>query len=119
MNKYLTKIAGSQSKGLAVVIKGNPKYTELPEIKPMADRFYNEISDRLKKKGYTTEFATSEPYTCPNLSAKVWVAHSRGFDRLRFAEGQITMEMKTLTNQGLDPGHYTLSKEDLQKLDTL
>lgn len=65
----------------AVVIKGNPKYVK---NNPKADRYYNEIKDYLEQKGYEVSFDPGKPYTQPE-DADLWIGHSRGVDRLRFA----------------------------------
>ncbi|MCK9352166.1 MAG: hypothetical protein WCT49_03150 [Candidatus Paceibacterota bacterium] len=67
----------------AVIIKGNPKFiTDNPD----ADRFYCEIKRFLEGEGYSVTFDHGEAYTQPP-DADVWIGHSRGNDRLRFATG--------------------------------
>lgn len=112
MSKYLEKIAE-----LAVIVKGNPKYIKKPRIKPMADQFYSDIKSILENQGYSVELNPGRPYTRPDISAALWVGHSRGVDRLRFAEPNIkTIALKTLTDDWADKGHYQLSEEDLKNL---
>ncbi len=65
----------------AVVIKGNPKYIE---GNPQADAFYEALRQELTDAGYQTDFDPGEPFTEPP-AADLWVGHSRGIDRLRFA----------------------------------
>ncbi len=65
----------------AVIIKGNPK---LVENNKRADIFYKELASFLEKLGFSVKFDLGEPYTTPP-SADLWVGHSRGSDRLRFA----------------------------------
>lgn len=72
----------------AVIIKGNPKFVDGNRD---ADRFYNELKLFLESLGYVVSLDTGEPYTEPK-AADVWVGHSRGVDRLRFAsEGTVTI----------------------------
>lgn len=65
----------------AVIIKGNPKFIE-DDID--ADNFYKEIGAYLETLNYEVSFDTGEPYTSPK-NAALWIGHSRGVDRLRFA----------------------------------
>jgi hypothetical protein len=73
--------ASETMKPTAVIIKGNPKYIR---SNPDADRFYEELSAHLRDNGYDVSFDAGKPYTTPPL-ADLWVGHSRGADRLRFA----------------------------------
>ncbi|HEX8591303.1 MAG TPA: hypothetical protein VF696_00930 [Candidatus Paceibacterota bacterium] len=65
----------------AVIIKGNP---DLVQNNPRADTFYAELTTFLEDHGYEVLLDAGEPYTTPE-PAELWVAHSRGADRLRFA----------------------------------
>jgi hypothetical protein len=67
----------------AVIIHGNPQYVEGAD-KPQADRFYAQLARRLERSGYTVSHDAGAPYTSPR-KADLWVGHSRGSDRLRFA----------------------------------
>ena len=72
----------------AVIVRGNPKYTE---NNSQADKFYAAIHRILKQRGYSTSDDPGEPETMPP-AADLWVGHSRGTDRFRFApEGQKTL----------------------------
>lgn len=114
---------------LAVIIKGNPKYLDDPKMKPLANIFYAEISIILKVRKYRVEFDAGEAYTTPNETARVWIAHSRGISRLKFAPAHIktialeTMDhhkqYKNIDQQGMDPDHYKLSPKDLDRLHSL
>lgn len=74
----------------AVIIKGNPKFVEGSQ-KKLAEPFYNELKELLESKGYETSFDSGEPHTTPE-AADLWVGHSRGQDRLKFApEGTRTL----------------------------
>ena len=68
-------------KKTAVIIKGNPLYIEGNE---KATLFYHELALFLQSLGFETTFDAGEPYTQPQV-ADVWIGHSRGADRLRFA----------------------------------
>jgi len=65
----------------AVIIKGNPKFVI---GNPDADRFYNEVKSFLEEQGFSVTFDAGEAYTSP-VKADLWISHSRGADRLRFA----------------------------------
>lgn len=117
MNKYLEKIA--EDLPIAVIIKGNPKYIQDPKMKSTASNFYKDLENKLKEKGYKTERATSKAYSLPNIKAKVWIGHSRGIDRLRFAKGQITIALQNKSQEGLNPKHYELSNQDIEAINRL
>ncbi len=65
----------------AIIIKGN---SALIENNERADIFYKELSSFLEELGFDVQFDAGEPYTTPPL-ADLWIGHSRGSDRLRFA----------------------------------
>ena len=65
----------------AVIIKGNPKFVQFYDI---SEKFYNHIKELLEFRGYSVIFDAGEEYTLPP-DADVWIAHSRGMSRLRFA----------------------------------
>ena len=65
----------------AIIVKGNPKYVG---NNLDADRFYNEIKEFIENLDYSVKFDPGEPYTQPE-QADLWIGHSRGVDRLRFA----------------------------------
>lgn len=73
--------ASETKKPTAVIIKGNPKYIR---SNPDADRFYAELAAHLRDNGYDVSFDAGKAYTSPP-AADLWVGHSRGTDRLRFA----------------------------------
>lgn len=73
--------ADAETSPSAVLITGNPKYIK---DNPAADKFYEAIEQDLKAKGYTVRRDPGEPYTSPP-NANLWIGHSRGADRLRFA----------------------------------
>ena len=74
-------------------------------------------------KGFWVKFNDGKEYTSPNIRAKVWIGHSRGIDRLRFAPDTVqTIALQTkdkgkygyksFDEQGVDPLHYQLSDDD-------
>jgi hypothetical protein len=97
-------------------------------MQKVAHSFYERIKTILVNKGYRVEFDAGEPLTRPDIKATVWVAHSRGVDRLRFAPDNVkTLEIQTQgeinnkTNDeiGFDLNHYTLSADDIINLNNL
>ena len=99
LDKILEQIKNIRRKK-AVIIKGNPKYIDAN--KDLADRFYQALAARLTELGYAVEFDPGEPNTEPP-KADLWVGHSRGMDRLRFAPEQT----RTLrVDDYLPDGHY-------------
>jgi hypothetical protein len=111
-----------KKKPLAIIIKGNPKYLRQPKIKPLAAKFYAEIEQLLREKGYEVEFDAGKPYTAPKMYAAVWIGHSRGIDRLRFARRSTAtialqtkdhdQEFESNDERGTSPLHYELSDAD-------
>lgn len=82
-----------RKKPTAVIIKGNPIYIK---GNPHAASFYRELADFLRSEGYKVKLDAGEPFTSPP-KADLWVGHSRGVDRLRFApKGTITVALGTL-----------------------
>jgi len=71
----------AEDKKRAILITGNPKYIE---GSPRAGKFYSKIEKVLAEAGYDVARNAGEPYTQPE-DAELWVGHSRGADRLRFA----------------------------------
>lgn len=65
----------------AIIIKGNPALVENNE---KANAFYKELASFLEELGFKVSFDSGEPFTSPE-PADLWVGHSRGSDRLRFA----------------------------------
>lgn len=65
----------------AIIVQGNPRYIR---GNPKAKRYYEKIEKYLERKGFDVEFDAGAPYTQPEEAA-LWVGHSRGVDRLRFA----------------------------------
>jgi hypothetical protein len=65
----------------AIIIKGNPKFIE---GNVSAENFYNDLRTFLEGLGYIVSFDDGESYTTPP-EADLWIGHSRGSDRLRFA----------------------------------
>ena len=75
------KMAKKEEAKSAVIIKGNPRYVNNND---MAKRFYAEIEKYLKSKGFSVKMDSGKEYTQPP-TANLWIGHSRGVDRLRFA----------------------------------
>lgn len=65
----------------AVIITGNPRYIA---NNPKAEAYYQAIEDHLAGLGYSVQRDPGAPYTSPP-PADLWIGHSRGADRLRFA----------------------------------
>ena len=130
--------AKKQNKHLAIIIKGNPKYIKIPQIKPLANKFYNNIKLMLEQLGYIVKFDAGLPHTLPDINANVWIAHSRGIDRLQYApKNIITIALDTKDSydseankkildsnklqkirddNGIDPKHYELSDLDIKNI---
>ena len=74
-------LEGKRNNLTAVIITGNPKYIKGNKL---ANNFYKDIGQYLMSKGYRVSYDPGEAYTQPK-DADLWIAHSRGNDRLRFA----------------------------------
>ncbi len=84
-------------KRTAVIIEGNREYMSGPG-KTLMDPFYNQIHSYLEQKGYSVTRDPGLPYTSPP-KADLWIGHSRGCDRLRFApQGTKTIAFGTNGN---------------------
>lgn len=110
----------------AVVIKGNPKFVEGNKD---ADKFYEVLRRYLEQKGYGVSYDAGEPHTVPK-PADLWLGHSRGVDRLRFApEHTKTLALGAPNginhpkDKAMKPGdvpgsfHYRLTKAMQKQLD--
>jgi hypothetical protein len=76
----------------AIIIKGNPKYIDNNQ---KAENFYNDVKSFLEDLNYKVSFNSGKPYTTPP-SADLWIGHSRGCDRLRFAsKNTLTISLGT------------------------
>lgn len=72
----------------AVIIRGNPKFVT---GNPAAEKFYAKLQKYMEQQGYAVSQDAGEPHTTPP-PANVWLGHSRGVDRFRFApEGTRTI----------------------------
>ena len=91
--RQFTETAQVSRKPSAVIIKGNPKWIKGNDL---AAKFYNQIADHLRQKQYSVTFDKGEPHTQPPV-ADLWIGHSRGVDRLRFApKGTKTIDLTPL-----------------------
>lgn len=107
---------------LVVIITGDPKYISDPEVTTMAEAFYTEIAALVTAKGFDVEFDHGKPYTHPDRLARVWIAHDRGYQKLRhMGPCTIVVPLETVSRYGnyanddamrRHPDHYTLSERD-------
>jgi len=100
----------------ATIIKGNPKHIS---NNVLADKFYAAIEKVLAAKGVDVDYDPGEPHTVPSSGKDIWVGHSRGADRLRFApKGVKTLRVDDYEPEGAydkdgNPidGHYQMTDE--------
>ncbi len=110
----------------AVIVTGNPEYIN----NPVAANFYNTLQAHLEGKGYAVSRDPGLEYTMPS-KADLWVGHSRGAGRFRFAPkgqryisigsslpGAINHPKATRFNKGQVPDdyHFTLTPKMLEKI---
>lgn len=108
----------------AIIIKGNSKFIDNRH----ADIFYEDLKSFFEKLGYKASFDSGEPHTTPP-KADLWVGHSRGNERLRFApEGTCTISIGAAgginhpkdnaiaKGQEPDQFHFILTKEMKTKI---
>jgi hypothetical protein len=122
MNWALESLA---HKPLAIVIMGNPRYIDDPKLRVKATALYCKIKMFLQNR-YEVRFDAGKPFTLPDTHAQLWVAHSRGIDRLQYApKGIKTIALQTQDHdqqyetddqRGRDPLHYELSEQDVKAL---
>ena len=85
MRKRFAKTAAAPRGKKAVIIKGNPYYLEQGPDTAGYAAYYKAIEDELRSAGYAdVVYDRGDPMTTPP-SADLWVGHSRGASRLRFA----------------------------------
>jgi hypothetical protein len=109
----------------AVIIRGNPKFIA---DNPAAEDFYANLQKHMEQQGYAVTQDAGEPHTTPP-AANVWLGHSRGVDRFRFApEGTRTIGLGAPDginhpdDTAMKPGdvptaaHYKLTPEMLAAL---
>ena len=99
----------------AIIIKGNPYYTEQgPDVDNYAN-YYKEIEDELRKAGYgDISYDRGDDYTTPK-DADLWVGHSRGSGRLKYApEGTKTLDV-TQYEDGIEDYKTLLLRAMLDK----
>ena len=107
----------NQQKPTAIIIKGNPEIINRKQWRTIADYFYNELKELLEEIGYEVQFDAGEPYTEPP-QADLWIGHSRGADRLRFAPTNTkTIAIGSSLNNAVNhpddySAHTTGSKEE-------
>jgi len=121
-----------QASRSAVIVKGNPKYIA---DNPRADAFYADLAKLLSSRNYEVTYDPGDEYTVPP-AADLWVGHSRGADRLRFAPPAtqtiaVGSGLPGAVNHARDvvdrpagsfvppSAHYQLSRDMRQKLDAL
>lgn len=98
----------------AVIIKGNTK-----RITPQIYKgIYEDLKKILEEMNIQVSLSESEPYTTPPF-ADIWIAHSRGVDRLQFAPKKtLTIKMGSPDKDALNhPEEITsLNPEEFDKL---
>lgn len=118
--KLLKLALEERAKPIAVIIKGNPIYIESPNFRKNAEAFYKDVKQRLQQKGYRVQYDAGEDKTIPTTEAKIWLGHSRGASRLRYAPtGIITGELVTKSPHGTNQDHYVLSDADIRMINNL
>lgn len=132
----LGKILGKEKDApLAIIVKGNAERISEAGMQKPADAFYNGLKKRLEDRGYRVEFDEGLDFTIPDQEAALWVGHSRGIDRLQFAEGPKTIALNTNDNfeallkkndfkvaadlNTKDLRHYQLADSDLSEIAAL
>jgi hypothetical protein len=118
VRKQIPQTAQVQRQQSAILIKGNPAYTNTPQAK----KFYNEILQMVREKNYTVKAVDPKDYTLPP-KADLWIGHSRGTERLTYADkqtktvalgshGGINHPLDNALRSGVpDMFHFTLTKE--------
>lgn len=105
------------AKKTAIIIKGNPKFIKNNN---QAKSFYKKLKTFIEGLGYTVSFDEGKPYTEPE-KADVWIGHSRGADRLRFApKSTITIAVGSPERNGInhpkdnavDPKRFTIKNKN-------
>ena len=98
----------------AVIIKGNPKRI----TKETYNGIYEDLKEELEGLGIEVTLDEGKPYTTPD-KADIWIGHSRGVDRLRFApKGTLTIKIGSNDEDSLNhPDEVTVENpEDYNSL---
>jgi hypothetical protein len=93
----------------AVIVKGNPAR----DTPGTYGGIYEDLKEFLEEMNIKVSFDAGEPYTTPK-DADIWIGHSRGVDRLRFApEGTLTIKIGSHDEDALNhPEEITSSDPD-------
>jgi hypothetical protein len=110
----LSKTSSDKPKS-AVIIKGNPYYIEQGPDADNYSKYYKEIENELRSAGYgDISFDRGDENTTPR-NADLWVGHSRGSSRLKFApKGTKTFDT-TQYEDGVEEYKAILLKAMLEK----
>jgi len=124
IQKLIFEINNKQQNNLVIIIKGNSKYINNVNIKPLADNFYDSIKHNIEAKGYIVKFRSSNDFVLHNKYAKIWIGHSRGCSTWDFRNKKINPTilricLQTKSNEWDSPLHYQLSDDDLLKLNKI
>lgn len=106
----LTKNAQTEDIYTATLIIGDVKHIDTVE----EENFYIEVGEYLEEIGFTVQYDAGLPYTEPSpaCDSSIWIAHSRGADRLRFAPSNvITLELES------NNGHFEFTPEMKEDID--
>lgn len=106
-NQFHLYTEGADKK-TAVIIKGDP---DKVKNNKKADKFYEELKEFLEDLGFKVRFHSGKPYTAP-AKADIWIGHSKGADRLRFAPKNVT----TIEIGTPDDDAISHSKDNIAKL---
>jgi hypothetical protein len=90
----------------AVIVTGTPRFIR---GNPEARRFYLELAAFLRCLDYLPAFDRGEDFTLPDGAASLWIGHSRGAGRLRFASAHI----RVLSLDFLEPGAINHPEDDV------
>lgn len=74
------------AQNIAVIITANTER----KPPPRKGDLYPKLEALLREQGFVVEYDPGREKTTPRKDAKVWVGHSRGCDRLRFAPAGVT-----------------------------
>ena len=104
LNEWKKFLNESENKK-AVIVKGNPYYVEGIQ-KDLADKFYSELEELLKKSGYK-EVIFEDPDSSEIEEADLWIGHSKGEGKLKRIEknGEVPEGTRLIYLSKYEPGY--------------
>lgn len=103
VQELIAKLQLPKLAAVVSIIRGNPDAD--PDNAAKYENFYSTVADIVRQQGATAKFDSGLSGTVPD--GDIWLGHSRGADRLRFAPSSV----KTLRLDDFEPATARASQE--------